>query len=90
MCSPIRELLIESKKKFGEKANFSYNSFVVFLFRFKGIREGSVNEFSDYWIFVKAADGMFDAYPISEWYNFLPQARYKTLDIDEAEEQFTQ
>lgn len=55
---------------------------------FKGIREGGAGEHADYWIFKKSGEGMFDALPIEEWYNFMPIARYKTLGIDEAEEQF--
>lgn len=30
----------------------------------------------------------FHAYKIDDWYRFMPQARHKTLDIDQAEEQF--
>ncbi len=56
--------------------------------RFKGIREGGAGEHADFWIFTKTGEGKFDALPIEEWYNFMPIARYKTLDIDEAEEQF--
>lgn len=32
--------------------------------------------------------GDLQAHHISDWYQFLPVARHKTLDIDEAEEQF--
>lgn len=56
--------------------------------RFRGVREGGFGDGSSYWVFVKAVDGVFHAFPVTEWYNFVPVARYKTLDIDEAEEQF--
>lgn len=56
--------------------------------KFRGQKEGGVTEHADYWIFVKAGENVFEAYPVSEWYNFMPMSRYKTLDIDEAEEQF--
>lgn len=57
--------------------------------KYRGIREGGVTQNADFWVFVKAGEGVFDAYPVDEWYNFMPIARYKTLDADEAEEQFS-
>uniref|UniRef100_A0A5S6QXS8 Transcription initiation factor IIF subunit alpha n=1 Tax=Trichuris muris TaxID=70415 RepID=A0A5S6QXS8_TRIMR len=56
--------------------------------KYRGIREGGVSEHADYWIFVKSGENVFDAYPVSEWYNFMAVSRFKALDIDEAEEKF--
>jgi len=39
-------------------------------------------------VLAKSAEGVFDALPVSEWYNFMPIGRYKTMGIDEAEEKF--
>ncbi|KFD47843.1 hypothetical protein M514_11257 [Trichuris suis] len=56
--------------------------------KYRGIREGGVSEHADYWIFVKSGENIFDAYPVSEWYNFMAISRFKALDIDQAEEKF--
>lgn len=63
-----------------------YNE-VLFL-RFKGIREGGVGENAGYYVFMKAEDGIIEAYPLQEWYNFQPIQRYKALSAEEAEEEF--
>lgn len=57
--------------------------------KYRGIREGGVTQNADFWVFVKSGDGVFDALPVDEWYSFMPVARYKTLDAEEAEEQFS-
>lgn len=57
--------------------------------KFKGIREGGVAENTSYYVFMQSVDGVFEAYPVSEWYNFAPVQRYKALTAEEAEEQFT-
>lgn len=57
--------------------------------RFKGVRKGGVLENASYYIFTQRADGAFEASPVDEWYDFLPQAKYKALTAEEAEEQFT-
>lgn len=56
--------------------------------RYRGLREGGVAENASYYIFIKAADGAFEAYPVEEWYNFTSVQRYKTLNAEEAEEEF--
>lgn len=57
--------------------------------RFKGIRKGGVQESASYYIFTQRPDGAFEASPVEEWYDFLPQAKYKALSAEEAEEEFT-
>ena len=57
---------------------------------FRGQREGGVSDNTTFYVFTHAADGSFEAYPIKEWYNFVPRVAYKTLDADEAEEKFAQ
>lgn len=57
----------------------------------RGIREGGANEHSDYWVFLKPNQSSeFKAYKVDEWHKFLPAITHKTLDIDQAEEQFSQ
>lgn len=57
----------------------------------RGIREGGANEHADYWVFLKPNQSSeFKAYKVDEWHKFLPAITHKTLDIDQAEEQFSQ
>ncbi|CAI2336223.1 unnamed protein product [Caenorhabditis sp. 36 PRJEB53466] len=57
----------------------------------RGIREGGANEHADYWVFMKPQNSNeFKAYKVDEWHKFLPAITHKTLDIDQAEEQFSQ
>jgi len=58
--------------------------------KYKGVREGGVSNNTTYYVFTHGKDGAFEAFPISDWYNFTPIMRYKTLDADEAEEKFAQ
>lgn len=58
--------------------------------KFKGVREGGINANTTYYLFTHGKDGVVQAYPISEWYNFNSINRYKTLDVDEAEEKWAQ
>ncbi len=39
-------------------------------------------------MFIKCADGGFEAHPLEDWYSFAPHKTYKTLNIEEAEEEF--
>lgn len=39
-------------------------------------------------MFIKCADGGFEAHPIEDWYSFAPINTYKTLNVEEAEEEF--
>lgn len=52
------------------------------------IGKKSVSENSSYFVFIKCADGGFEACPLEDWYSFAPHKTYKTLNHDEAEEQF--
>lgn len=52
------------------------------------IGKKSVSENSSYFVFIKCADGGFEASPLEDWYSFAPHKTYKTLNHDEAEEQF--
>jgi transcription initiation factor TFIIF subunit alpha len=58
--------------------------------KYRGVREGGITNNTTYYVFTHGNDGVVSAYPISEWYNFTPIMRYKTLDVDEAEEKFAQ
>ncbi|XP_025111073.1 general transcription factor IIF subunit 1-like isoform X2 [Pomacea canaliculata] len=57
--------------------------------KYKGVREGTISENTSYYIFVQSPDGAFEAIPAQEWYNFAPVSRYKYLNADEAEEEFS-
>lgn len=41
-----------------------------------------------YYIFTRADDGSFEAYPVDAQYRFTPVINYRTLTADEAEEEF--
>ncbi|XP_077993593.1 general transcription factor IIF subunit 1-like [Glandiceps talaboti] len=56
--------------------------------RYKGKKEGGITENSSYFIFTKEPDGAFEAHPLDSWYNFTPIITYKTLNAEEAEEEF--
>lgn len=45
-------------------------------------------ENSSYFVFIKCADGGFEAHPIEDWYTFAPINTYKPLTAEEAEEEF--
>ncbi|KAK7100494.1 general transcription factor IIF subunit 1-like [Littorina saxatilis] len=57
--------------------------------KFRGVREGTISENTSYYIFTQCADGAFEAIPVEEWYNFTPMIRYKYLNAEEAEEEFS-
>lgn len=60
--------------------------FYLLLVRYIGKK--SVSENSSYFVFIKCADGGFEAVPLEDWYSFAPHKTYKTLNYDEAEDQF--
>jgi len=49
---------------------------------------GGILENASYFIFTKNKDGMFEATPVEEWYNFKPTVSYNNLNAEEAEEEF--
>ncbi|XP_022087225.1 general transcription factor IIF subunit 1-like isoform X2 [Acanthaster planci] len=56
--------------------------------KYKGKKEGLVSENSSYFIFKQQADGSFEAHPVDSWYSFTSVATHKTLNAEEAEEEF--
>ncbi|KPM02669.1 general transcription factor IIF subunit 1-like protein [Sarcoptes scabiei] len=56
--------------------------------KYRGVREGGVTENASYYVFFQASDGIFEALPVDEWYNFQSFQRYKALSAEEAEEKF--
>ncbi|KAI6243089.1 Transcription initiation factor IIF subunit alpha [Aphelenchoides fujianensis] len=54
---------------------------------FRSVCEGGAGEHSDYWVFLKAGNN-FHAHKVDDWYRFMPMPRHRTLDIDQAEEEF--
>lgn len=49
-----------------------------------------MNENASYYVFFQAVDGVFEAFPVDEWYNFTTVNRYKALTSEEAEEKFAE
>ncbi|XP_043362241.1 general transcription factor IIF subunit 1 isoform X2 [Dermochelys coriacea] len=56
--------------------------------KFKGVKKGGVTENASYYIFTQCPDGAFEAFPVSNWYNFTPVAKHRTLTAEEAEEEW--
>uniref|UniRef100_A0A2K5RN09 Transcription initiation factor IIF subunit alpha n=1 Tax=Cebus imitator TaxID=2715852 RepID=A0A2K5RN09_CEBIM len=56
--------------------------------KFKGIKKGGVTENTSYYIFTQCPDGAFEAFPVHNWYNFMPLAWHCTLTAEEAEEEW--
>lgn len=56
--------------------------------RFTGRREAGINENSSYYILTQCEDGAFEAVPVDTWFNFTADIKYKTLTVDEAEEEY--
>ncbi|CAH8466739.1 unnamed protein product [Schistosoma turkestanicum] len=57
--------------------------------RFRGVREGSVSENVEYFVFCQCKDGNFDAYPVNAWYKMKPEINYRFLREDEAEAEYS-
>nr|AAM49800.1 RAP74 subunit of transcription factor IIF [Xenopus laevis] len=56
--------------------------------KYKGVKKGGVTENASYFIFTQCADGAFEAFPVSNWYNFTPVAKHRTLTAEEAEQEW--
>ncbi|XP_044129694.1 general transcription factor IIF subunit 1 [Bufo gargarizans] len=56
--------------------------------KFKGVKKGGVTENASYFIFTQCPDGAFEAFPVSNWYNFTPVAKHRTLTAEEAEQEW--
>lgn len=57
--------------------------------RFKGVKEGSVANNVEYFVFCQCKDGNFDAYPVHAWYKMKPEINYRFLREDEAEVEYS-
>lgn len=57
--------------------------------RFRGVREGSVSENVEYFVFCQCKDGNFDAYPVNAWYKMKPEISCRFLREDEAEAEYS-
>ncbi|KRY48579.1 General transcription factor IIF subunit 1 [Trichinella britovi] len=55
---------------------------------YRGIRDGVISNYSDYWIFEKNGKNAFDAYLVGEIYNLIPVRDRKAMSIEEVEEHF--
>ncbi|KAM4749543.1 general transcription factor IIF subunit 1 [Rhinophrynus dorsalis] len=56
--------------------------------KYKGVKKGGVTENASYFIFTQCPDGAFEAFPVSNWYNFTPLAKHRTLTAEEAEQEW--
>src|SRR5579883_3079565 len=61
---------------------------IIILFNQRYIGKKNIVENSCYFVFIKCADGGFEAHPVEDWYSFAPINTYKTLNFEEAEEEF--
>ncbi|CAB0036321.1 unnamed protein product [Trichogramma brassicae] len=57
--------------------------------KYKGTKTDGINQNAAYYVFTHAPDGAIEAFPLNEWYNFTPIQTYKTLKLEEAEEQYS-
>jgi transcription initiation factor TFIIF subunit alpha len=55
---------------------------------FIGRKEGAFNSSASYYVMALGGDNSFEAYPISNWYDFIPPVKYNFLNDEEAEERF--
>ena len=56
--------------------------------QYKGTKKGGVADNSSWFVFMQGKDGVFDAYPVEDWYDFQTVKKYKTLTSEQAEEEF--
>ena len=45
----------------------------------QGTKEGGVAENTTYYVFTHGKDGSVEAFPIADWYNFVPIQRWVNL-----------
>jgi len=87
-----REARLEARKRrYGGNKKVSQSSPWILKVggkKFKGVREGGITDNSSYYLFTHGDDGVINALKLEEWYNFQPVQRYKTLTVEEAEEEF--
>ncbi|KAL3314787.1 General transcription factor IIF subunit 1 [Cichlidogyrus casuarinus] len=57
--------------------------------RFRGVKEGTVSDNVQYFMFCQTKDGNFDAYPIQDWYKMSAEVSYRYLKDEEAEAEFS-
>ena len=86
------------RKKFGFKARQYDPKSQPFILKMgagkeakkmKGTKNGGVAKNAGYVAFVLTPQKSFISLPVSDWYNFAPVAKRVTLNIEEAEEQFS-
>ncbi|KAM7535213.1 hypothetical protein Aperf_G00000096266 [Anoplocephala perfoliata] len=56
--------------------------------RYRCVKEANIGAHSTYFIFSQSSDGVFDAYPVNDWYAVRPQISYRHLRDEEAETEF--
>ena len=47
----------------------------------QGTKEGGVAENTTYYVFTHGKDGSVEAFPIADWYNFVPIQRWVNLKV---------
>lgn len=53
-----------------------------------GRKEGGITANSSYIVMQESEPGVYEAYPVEDWFTFTPKIKYTTLNEDEAEAQF--
>lgn len=59
------------------------------FFRLKGTKNGGVSKNTNYVAFALCGNSKFVSLPVGDWYDFTPMPKYKALNAEEAEEQFS-
>ena len=90
---------LAKRKKFGFNTKGQSIDELPWVLNIKGADAGkdkqfrakrSITDNSSYFVFINNAEiGGFEAHPLEDWYAFTPYRTYKTLTIEEAEEEFS-
>jgi len=53
--------------------------------KFTGVKVGGIDDSSMYFVMHQREGGIFEAFPVEDWYNFKPEIKHRTLNFEEAE-----
>jgi len=55
---------------------------------YSGRKEGGITTSASYMLMKESSPGVYEAFPVEDWFTFTPKVAYQTLNAEEAEEQF--
>lgn len=55
---------------------------------YSGRKEGGITTSASYMLMKESSPGVYEAFPVEDWFTFTPKVSYQTLNAEEAEEQF--